>query len=271
MDSKLIFFDIDGTLITHGKHELAPRTAEAIRRARANGHVCVINTGRTAALVMDWLPQLAPFDGYLCGCGTQIFFQGQSLMHRTLTQDEAKHIIDGLEAHKIDAILEGENMNFTHDLGHMHTATFRKYIADRYSQRMWQPFENAPGRFDKFFCFADDSQSVYDFMKDQADLLDLIDREHGYFEIVPKGCSKATAMDFLLDHLNKSGNYPKMITTADMVAIGDSNNDLPMLQHAGTAIAMAKSSTQVLELADFVTTTVMDDGIYNALAWLGCL
>ena len=45
----------------------------------------------------------------------------------------------------------------------------------------------------------------------------------------------------------------------------------PMLEHAGTAIAMGNSTETVLQMADFVTTNVMDDGIWNALTWLGCI
>ena len=57
----------------------------------------------------------------------------------------------------------------------------------------------------------------------------------------------------------------------DTVAIGDSNNDLPMLQCAHTSIAMGNSSKQVLEAADYITTDVDKDGIWNALKWLGVL
>lgn len=49
------------------------------------------------------------------------------------------------------------------------------------------------------------------------------------------------------------------------MAIGDSTNDLTMLEFAGTSIAMKHSSPIVLEKADYVTDDVFDDGIYNAM------
>ncbi|MBQ6094253.1 MAG: HAD hydrolase family protein, partial [Lachnospiraceae bacterium] len=82
---------------------------------------------------------------------------------------------------------------------------------------------------------------------------------------------KASCMDDIVEYLNNSGKYPEKISIEDTVAIGDSNNDLPMLEHAGCAIAMGESSDQVLKMADFVTANVMDDGIYKALEWLGCI
>ena len=57
----------------------------------------------------------------------------------------------------------------------------------------------------------------------------------------------------------------------DTVAIGDSNNDITMLECAGTSIAMGNSTQAVLEMADHVTTHVDQDGIWNALEWLGVL
>ena len=57
----------------------------------------------------------------------------------------------------------------------------------------------------------------------------------------------------------------------DTVAIGDSNNDITMLECVNTSIAMGNSSKAVLEMADYITTDVDEDGIWNALEWLGVL
>ena len=51
----------------------------------------------------------------------------------------------------------------------------------------------------------------------------------------------------------------------DTYAIGDSSNDLPMLEFAGTGIAMGNSSDIVLKSADYVTDDILEDGIYNAM------
>ena len=50
---KIIFFDIDGTLICGGSELMSESTKEAIRIARANGHICMINTGRTKRKAAD--------------------------------------------------------------------------------------------------------------------------------------------------------------------------------------------------------------------------
>ena len=156
---KVIFFDIDGTLIA-GHREMPRSAVEAIRRAQENGHLCLVNTGRTAPIVLDWLPALAPFDGYLCGCGTQVFFHGRELMHHGLTKEQTIHVIEGLEKHKIDAILEGATNDYHNELERMHTNTLREYVTRHYSERHWGNYEDAVGSFDKFYCYADAPESV---------------------------------------------------------------------------------------------------------------
>lgn len=58
--------------------------------------------------------------------------------------------------------------------------------------------------------------------------LTFIDRGNGFYEVVPMGYSKASGMQFLMDHF--------AIAKEDTIAIGDSTNDLPMLSYAGTGI-----------------------------------
>ena len=46
MDKKIVFFDIDGTLVDEKTHDIPESTRKAIRELRANGHLAFINTGR---------------------------------------------------------------------------------------------------------------------------------------------------------------------------------------------------------------------------------
>lgn len=258
---KLLFFDIDGTLIDH--HQvMSDSTKKAIEKARENGHLCIVNTGRSKKLVKDWLPKLVTFDGYLYGCGTMIELQGKELLHETFDVDLAKHIIDGLEKYEIDAVLEGSENNFHNELSKMHTKVFHDYML-RFASEGFGNYAEAPGNFDKFYCLAKDLAGMSGFQAEYGEYLDFIDREKGFFEMVPKGYSKASGMVFLADYLK--------LPMENTVAIGDSNNDLPMLTCAHTAIAMKQSSEAVLKIADYVTTDVAEDGIWNALAYLKVL
>ena len=82
MKQKIIFFDIDGTILPENGMPIPESTKEAIKKARANGHLTFINSGRTSVNINPNIRELG-FDGYLCGCGTYIYYKDKllSLIH----------------------------------------------------------------------------------------------------------------------------------------------------------------------------------------------
>ena len=78
MSRKMLFFDIDGTLVAEGTHYLPQSAVNAIRKAEkwAFG---VINTGRTRFSIDDFLEEIG-FDGYVCGCGTAIYVGEKTIL-----------------------------------------------------------------------------------------------------------------------------------------------------------------------------------------------
>ena len=71
MNNKIMFFDIDGTLLSEKTHSIPESTITALKKAKENGHLIFINTGRTFSLIDNCIKDLDP-DGYVCGCGTYI-------------------------------------------------------------------------------------------------------------------------------------------------------------------------------------------------------
>ena len=258
---KVIFFDIDGTLIDE-QLQMLDSTKEAITRARNNGHICMINTGRTDKLVGRHISDLAEFDGYLMGCGTMITYHNQVLLHKTFGEEQSRHIIEGLRKYKIDAVLEGSENNYHDALERINTKTFYDFVI-RFRDMNYGSYEEAVGHFDKFYAYVAEKAAMEAFRREYEDMLDFIDREQGFYEIVPKGYSKASGMRYLADYLH--------LSMEDTVAIGDSSNDIPMLEAAHISIAMGNATERVLDLADYVTTDVKQNGIWNALKWLGVL
>ncbi|MCM1567871.1 MAG: HAD family hydrolase [Roseburia sp.] len=258
----MIFFDIDGTLISKQEDGIPDSAVRAIRQAQKNGHVCLVNTGRSYKLVGGWLPKLLEFDGYLCGCGTHIIYRGRTLIHKTFPGELSRHMIERLERYGIDAVLEGSENNYHNRLERMHTKVFHDYML-RFAGEGYGSYEEAPGHFDKFYCYAPESGQIQGFRREYGEWLDFIDREKGFYEVVPRGFSKAGGMRRVAEHLG--------VSMEDTAAIGDSNNDLSMLKCAHAAIAMGNGSRAVKEIADYVTGEVEGDGIRDALDWLGVL
>ena len=88
----MLFFDIDGTLITtDGKRTFPESAKRALRAARERGHLVYINTGRVMANVDEFIRDVG-FDGYVCGCGTYIISEGRELLHNRVSQDRCREI-----------------------------------------------------------------------------------------------------------------------------------------------------------------------------------
>ena len=81
-----------------------------------------------------------------------------------------------------------------------------------------------------------------------------------FCDIVPKGSDKSTGIDAMIKYFG--------IALSDTVAFGDGTNDIGMLKHCGTGIAMGNSLPSVKAVADFVTTDVTEHGILNAFKYL---
>lgn len=258
----LIFFDIDGTLVGEDGRVIPESAKAAVQRARANGHVCMINTGRTMTLVGSELTKQTEFDGLILGCGTMVIYRGETLLHKTFSPEDGVDIIDGLHRYEIDACLEGSENNFRDSDDRIFTEVYRRFIS-RFDGFGYGSFQEAPGHFDKFYAYADRVEKMDGFRREYEDKLDFVDREGGYFEIMPKGCSKASAVDFVADKLG--------IPVEETVAIGDSSNDIPMIERAHIGIAMGNAAEDVKEAADYVSTDIGDNGIENALRWLGAI
>ena len=258
----LIFFDIDGTLIGDWSHTMPESAAWAIAAARKNGHICAVNTGRTRKLVEPDMEKLNDFDAFIMGCGTMITYREETLFHQTFNPQESEEIIEALYRHGIDAVLEGSENNFHDGFDRIHAKTFENFVR-RFADRDYGSFQDAVGKFDKFYAYVDDAARMDAFQKEFEDRLAFVDRQRGFFEIMPKNCSKALAMEVLADTLK--------IPMSETAALGDSSNDIPMLECAHIGIAMGNASESVKAAADYVTTDLEKDGVWNALYWLGVL
>ena len=78
-----------------------------------------------------------------------------------------------------------------------------------------------------------------------------------------KGITKAHAIDVLLKHLGAD--------IKDTYAFGDAKIDIPMLEYCNVGIAMGSGGDEIKAMADYVTDSVDDDGIYNAFRHFGLI
>ena len=261
MEQSALFFDIDGTILSEVTCSIPESALQALKRAGENGHLVFINTGRTWCTLPEEVKN-APFDGYLCGCGTYILYRGEVLFAKSMEPERGRRVLEKMEECRIEGFCEAVNDIYLPKRItrfpeiERHKAAFRKrHLGERHF------LEKKDFVYDKIFVYVDEQSRVQEFWDEIAEDMDAIDREGGRYEIVPKGYSKATACELIL----KRFGIPK----ERCYVFGDSSNDLAMFEYAPHAIAMGKHSPVLEPYTEFVTRTVEEDGIAYALSHYG--
>ncbi|MBQ9906105.1 MAG: HAD family hydrolase [Oscillospiraceae bacterium] len=259
---KIMFFDIDGTLMEDSPTHFVPEsTPAALRRARNAGHLLFVNTGRPLVNVDEDVRVLG-FDGYICGCGTYIECSGKELFYHTVPRAlciETAALIRSCGASPLyerrDAFFfdpKARNLPFIENIREMfrmQKKNVRRNVSD-------DDFS-----FDKFVIAYDEQTDLERFRQGIAPHFTFIDRGWGFAEMVPLPFSKKTGIEFVLNHYG--------LRREDAYAIGDSLNDLPMFEGCGTSAAMGNGEKQLIAYADYVTADLWHDGVAQALEHFG--
>lgn len=264
MERKLLFFDIDGTLIPDINTPIPDSTIKAVKQAQELGHYTFINTGRPKSILPQELLDLE-FDGYLCGCGTYITIKDKIIINREITPEKSMEICLRAREKSMPIVMEGNDYCYIDAQGASHPVLEinNNLILAEFPQHTMYVSQCEQIQFSKFCVMTDSKEHLADFMEPFSDTFDVIDRGNDFYEIVPAGFSKASAIDAVLHHLNQPLN--------DCYVFGDSTNDLPMLNHVPHSIAMGNSDEPVLKAASYITTPAWRDGIYIAMKHYGLI
>ncbi len=269
---KYIFFDIDGTLLDNDKG-IIPSTVEALEKARANGHKLFINTGRSYAELGTGFEKFK-FDGLVCAAGSYIKIGEEVIFDKFIPEDEVEKLIEILEALGINYGLEG--IEYTY---------FTEPVYQGFRERVYKAIEGIldtqPNGYEPYHFMLQPAfvRKVEDYHEDKTVIQKLLiysnDIESNkelsrripdqyyliiyntFAELINKGINKATGIDRVLEYYGAD--------IKDSIAIGDSLNDLNMLEEAGIGIAMGNAPDEVKSYADIIAPDIKDDGIYKVL------
>ena len=255
---KIIFLDLDGTL---WNFEQIPKSAiAAIQSAQKNGHKVYANTGRSKCEIPQLLWDLN-LDGYCFSAGSEIYINHNQTLFQPLNKKDTlfiQHI-----AREIGYSLEGSRMTFSTK---KNRERMRKFNMDN---RMGNRFLTFPdistmreadyNQIMKVSIHFDNETQREQLLHQLPKHLTFTSFMHLGGEITQKRFNKATAIQFVQNY------YKNEYST---VAIGDSENDLTMLEHADFSIAMGNGFDTVKEKADYVTDQIDNDGLYKAFKYL---
>lgn len=259
---KAIFLDIDGTLSWHGAAPCDDDIA-ALRRARAAGHLVLINTGRSRGILPETLVDVDYLDGYLCGCGTQLLLHGEEVFGGTLDRTLLRQVA----AFYLNA--PGRCCLFEAERG-----AYLLQCQTDFDPWPTAPRVTAPDDFDTRFTDARITKlTLYGSITPAeralyAGRLEPVLQSSGkWFEAILPGRGKGLGLRRVCRQMG--------IAVENSIAIGDSDNDLDMFAHAGMAVAMAEASPAAMVAARYRTGRCGEGGVARAVNALvfgeGCL
>lgn len=257
MNQKALFFDIDGTLISETNQQMPESAVKALTLAKEKGHLTFINTGRPICFRPPALLR-TPLSGWLCGCGTYIRYKEQTLLSRSIPHERGREIIRLLLECQAEMILEGIQDCYVSRVPSRsaHLRYTREHL-NSFGLACTLFAEDEGFDFDKFVIFTDELTDLQRIFTNLRQDMDIIDRQNGFYEIVPKGYSKGTAIRYILKHFG--------LSEEDAYVFGDSSNDLTMFRSVPHTIAMEKHDPVLDPYTEYVTSSVEEDGILRAM------
>ncbi len=253
-NTKMIFLDLDGTLLDDNKN-IPEYNLSAIHEALSNGHKVIICTGRPLCSAKKLFHVL---DMEREGCYAITFnggliydiFHQKTLFKQTLPLEYVRYIFQKAAEHGIYM----QTYSDESVLCYQDTKEGRDYSARTKTDRKVVPdVLEALGNEEpcKTLAIADGfaHKPLADFREVFADWsagkVDIFFSSDAYLEFVPLGISKGSGIRFLANYLD--------IPMKNTIAVGDAENDIPMIEAAGLGVAMQNAPDDIKQYAGYVT------------------
>lgn len=246
---KIIFFDIDGTLIDMRKKTISQKMMETLSRLKERGVILCIATGRSPMS----LPQFEglEFDAFLTFNGSYCFNKHGDIFRNPIPKEDVGRIIR-------NACAIGRPVSL---------ATKERLAANGKDKDLVEYYAFARLEVEVAEDFEEIArEEVYQIMlgcREEAYPAVMQGVRHARItawwdravDVIPSSGGKGVGVEKVLEyyHLDRS----------EALAFGDGNNDMEMLQAVGTGVAMGNASEKLKEIADDVCGHVAQEGIYH--------
>ncbi|MCR6095741.1 HAD family phosphatase [Salipaludibacillus agaradhaerens] len=259
MDSHLIAVDLDGTLLTDNK-TISARNRAALFKAREAGHKVVIATGRPYRASKDYYQQLALDSPIVNFNGAFIHHpiapETFHTIHTPLEKEVAKTIIETCETFRVKNIM-------VEVIDDYYLRYLNKGFADAFTLNQ-SPSDY--GNLHRLLTKDPTSLLIHPEDHHHSELRDLLSDAHAevieqrswgapwnVIEIVKSGLNKAIGLQKIAKHYQ--------IPQQQIIAFGDEDNDLEMLEYAGYGVAMDNAIDELKGVSNYQTDTNEKDGI----------
>lgn len=259
----VVFIDIDGTIVDDATQAIPQSAVEAVAALKRNGHTAIVNTGRPYGNI-DPRVRAMPFAGFVCACGAELLLNGEWVFRKLPSLQVCRYVIESVRQCGMQVLYETEDGLLAD--GEFSSGSASAGESLRMQKKGFPTYQvddlEAP-QFVKFVTHDAPGCNRAEFLRRMVPYFTPIIRDGSMVEYVLRGCSKAAGMEAVLSYLGESREH--------VYAIGDSTNDLTMFAMASHTAAIGDSSPALKEQADFITATVMEDGIEKALKHFGLI
>lgn len=261
---KLVAMDIDETLLDDNQ-VISLANQNAIAAAMEQGVKIVLASGRTHSGMAEYLNKLK-----IAGNDQYIITNGGSLVE-TLNDEVIYHkALSNQTYRQIDAFVKENDLHYNAVDVKGQTYTSNTDSIDRYT--IIQAFENDKGLLirqpDQLPADFEILKAIINEPKERLDqITPAVEQEFGedyyvirtgagFLEIMPKNIDKGSALTYLAEYLQ--------LDLSETMAIGDGENDIPMLRKAGVSVVMNNATDSIKNLADFITADNNQSGVAKA-------
>lgn len=262
MDWKIVFSDIDGTVL-NSKHELLASTIEAVQKLALKNIPFVLVSARmpkAMKLILDEMNVKMPMISY--GGALVLDEQNQILHDDKINKLDTKAIIDEIELLWPDDVVinyYSDDNWFVKDEDNKAVKREENITNVKASQADFKELINKDILPNKILCMtkANISSKIEAVLQEKFPQLNIVRSSDILIEIMNKDVSKANGIEVILHHLN--------MIPAQAIAFGDNYNDLDMLDFIGLGVAMGNAPDDVKKIAFAVTEDNNRDGICKFL------
>lgn len=250
----LIASDLDGTLL-NSEHKISEYNKKIISEAHKKGIKFILSTGRPTSAAVKFLDDLNIETDMISFNGAMITNRnGDILYEDNLKPDIGKELINIAKKYKVyyQGFL-GERWNISDS----RSEWLNFYISIAQINDYKEGFENIKNfSFSKFMFIGENNilkEIALELDKNLKNKVYYTFSRPVYLEVHSPNVSKANALSFLLKRYN--------IKKENVMAFGDNNNDIEMLETAEISVAVENAEDIVKEKAKYITKSNIENGV----------
>jgi len=250
---KMFCFDYDNTVFSHTQHRIPPRTLDCMHAIRAQGDLVVMSTGRDLLdpSTVQYTKQINADAMVHCN-GLKITIGEEVFYEHFFDNELLKRALEYADEHGITlGVVKPEALYFTHD------EPLRKPEYEYGFGRDFRPFCELYEQRSNVMHYLGAEDKIRELARACPGICYYMFAGGSGADVLDTDASKADGIERLLDYYG--------LAWKDVVAFGDSTNDIDMLRRAGVGVAMGNAAEDVKKVADLVTQDIESDGLADII------